>query len=557
MNRKWWGWGAADKRDEIESHPRLFEFLKERLVLPEGTTYPCVDVVEVRPPNGLLSKEFVEKLARASSPHAVRTDPLSRLTHSAGMGYKDLLRLRKGSLPDYVDAVVYPKDETEVAGLLALCQGASVQVIPHGGGSSVVGSFEVLREQGQGVISMDMSLMNRLVGLDEGSLTATFEAGIFGPELEAKLAAHGMTLGHFPQSFEYSTLGGWIATRSAGSSSNIYGKIEDMVLSLRVATPTGMVASLTVPKSAAGPDLRQLFLGSEGILGVITQATVAVRRTPPVRRFTSCLFRSFEEGADCVRELVQGGLHGTSLRLSDGNETNSFYLSRGEAVTLSSKTKDALGLWLVSRKGLSFERGSLLIAMSEGEPSQVAAEIARLNRSCRSHHGFRLGSSPAEAWLESRFEQPYLRDSLIDHGIMVDTLETATVWSNVLRLHHEVATAITSELKKRGKPALVMCHLSHTYATGSSLYFTFMAAQEPGKEIEQWAAAKEAASRAIVSNGGTISHHHGVGFEHSKWMPYEDGEQGIAALRAMKAALDPRGIMNPGKLLPSREEKAL
>jgi alkyldihydroxyacetonephosphate synthase len=555
MNRKWWGWGDPNKRDEIESRPELFEFLKKELNLPVDARYPRIEADQLKIPDGMLS-EFLEQLTGICRPETVSVGALSRLTHSAGMGYKDLLRIRKGVLPDYVDAVVSPETEEEVLRLLKLCEGRGVEVIPYGGGSSVVGSFEVSRKEGQGVVSLDMGLMGKLIRVDAVSLTATFEAGVTGPDLESQLAAHGLTLGHFPQSFEYSTLGGWIATRSAGSSSNIYGSIEEMVLSLRVATPRGIIEPVTVPRSAAGPDLRELFLGSEGTLGVITQATLVVRRTPPVREFSSCLFKSFEEGLSCVRELVQGGIHATALRLSDANETNSFYHSRGETVATSSKMKEAVGLWLVSKRGLSFEDGSLLIAIHEGDVAQVEADRARTKAACRLHHGFGLGSSPAEAWLESRFEQPYLRDSLVEHGVMVDTLETATVWSNVIQLHDAVAVAITTELEKRGRSALVMCHLSHMYPSGSSLYFTFMAAQDPGKELQEWEAVKEAASRAIVSNGGTITHHHGVGSEHSRWMLSEDGEQGLSALKALKASLDPKGIMNPGKLLPNRESKA-
>jgi alkyldihydroxyacetonephosphate synthase len=555
MNRKWWGWGDPNKRDEIESHPELFDFLKKRLNLPAGARCPCVEADQIKLPEGRLSKGLLGEMVNICGPEMVCVGAISRLTHSAGMGYKDLLRIRRGVLSDYVDAVVYPESEEEVLQLLRLCEGSSVQVIPYGGGSSVVGSFEVFRRNGQGVVSMDLGLMGRLVRVDTVSLTATFEAGVIGPDLESQLAAHGLTLGHFPQSFEYSTLGGWIATRSAGSSSNIYGGIEEMVLSLRVATPKGIIEPVTVPRSAAGPDLRELFLGSEGTLGVITQATLAVHRAPPARGFSSYLFKSFEDGLACVRELVQGGLRATTLRLSDANETNSFYHSKGEAVATSSKVKEAVGLWLVSKKGLSFEDGSLLIAIHEGDAGQVESDRARVKTACRSHHGFGLGSSPAEAWLESRFEQPYLRDSLVEHGVMVDTLETATVWSGVGQLHDAVAVAITTELEKRGRSALVMCHLSHMYPTGSSLYFTFMAGQEPGNEVQEWEAVKEAASMAIVSNGGTITHHHGVGSEHSRWMPAEVGEQGLSALTAVKASLDPKGIMNPGKLLPNRESK--
>jgi alkyldihydroxyacetonephosphate synthase len=556
MNRKWWGWGDPNKRDDIESHPELFDFLKEKLNLASDAHYPCIEAEQVRVPACRLPAEFLGKMIEICDPERVCSGSISRLIHSGGMGYRDLLRIRKGVLPDYVDAVVYPQDEGEILRLLQLCDGESVQVIPYGGGSSVVGGLDVVRKPGQRVVSMDMGLMGRLLKLDETSSTATFEAGASGPDLESQLSAHGFTLGHFPQSFEYSTLGGWIATRSAGSSSGIYGNIEDMVLSLRVATPLGMLESITVPRSAAGPDLRELFIGSEGLLGVITQATLVVHRVPSTRACSSYLFKGFEDGLFVVKKLVQDGLLCTALRLSDSNETNSFYHSRGETVAASSKMKEAVGLWLVSRKGLSFENGSLLIAISEGDAVQVKADRARVKAVCRSRHGFSLGSSPAKAWMESRFEQPYLRDSLLDHGVLVDTLETATVWSNLGRLHDAVAVAITTELEKRGHSALVMCHLSHMYHSGSSLYFTYMAVQEAGKEIEEWESVKKAASEAVVGNGGTISHHHGVGMDHSKWMLREDGELGLAALRAVKGTLDPRGIMNPGKLLPTMEPNA-
>jgi alkyldihydroxyacetonephosphate synthase len=326
-----------------------------------------------------------------------------------------------------------------------------------------------------------------------------------------------------------------------------------MVISLRVATPSWTVETRTVPRSAAGPDLRQVFLGSEGTLGVITEATLAVRRLPTAKASSSYLFASFEDGISAVKELVQTGLHNTTLRLSDRNETKSFYYSREGGASTSKRVKEGVGLWMVSRKGLSFENGSLLLAMSGGDSAQVEADRARIARACGRHHTFGLGSSPAEAWMESRFVQPYFRDSLVGHGILVDTLETATVWSNVLKLHDAVAESITSAIAKGGNAAFVMCHLSHTYPAGSSLYFTFMARQEKGREVEQWEAAKEAASRAIIENGGTISHHHGVGTDHSKWMVAEDGERGVAALRALKASFDPGGIMNPGKLLPPPE----
>ena len=556
MRRKWWGWGDPNKVDELESHPTLYSFLKSQLNLSGSESYPTARAEDIKLPESKLTKDLMAELIRVTAPENVCGGDIARLIHSAGLGYKDIIRLRRGLLPDYVDAVVYPVDERQVVKVLKVCEENYIEVLPYGGGSSVVGSFEVIRDRGSGgVIAVDMTVMGRLMKLDATSGLDTFEAGVSGPDIEAQLAPHGFTLGHFPQSFEYSTLGGWIATRSAGSSSDIYGKIEDMVVSLRVATPKGIVETKTVPKSAAGPDLRQLFLGSEGTMGIITQATMVVRRVPQAKAYSSFLFKSFDRGIEALRQLVQSRVKGSTLRLSDERETWAFYNSAGEAVSTSSKLKQEVGKWYVAKRGFSFEDGSLLMAITQGGPNEIDGERKFIADVCHAHGGISLGSSPAEAWLESRFDQPYLRDSMISHGIMVDTLETATVWSNVRRLHDAVAVAITTELERRGFSSLVTCHLSHSYPSGSSLYFTFMSRQQEGKELDQWEAVKYAATSAIVENGGTISHHHGVGLEHSRWMVAEDGEQGVAALKALKAALDPKGILNPGKLLPRKEAR--
>jgi alkyldihydroxyacetonephosphate synthase len=352
------------------------------------------------------------------------------------------------------------------------------------------------------------------------------------------------TLGHLPQSWEYATIGGFAATRSAGQASTGYGRMDKLVLGLRLAAPAGDIEIRPHPGTAAGPALRELIVGSEGALGVITEVTAAVRPLPEVRQYEGWSFKSFEAGVDAFRELEQAHAAGDVSRLSDEPETQMSLASAGQSGGMAAKLARR---WLKLR---GHESGCIAILGFEGEADEAMDRANRARMLLRSAGGLRLGKRPGAAWEKQRYRAPYLRDELLDRGVMVETLETATTWSNLLDLHRAVGDALRSTLTERGTPPLVMCHVSHLYPAGASLYFTFIASQQRGEEMEQWRAAKSAASDAIIAAGGTITHHHAIGIDHTPWMRAEVGDLGIELLRAAKERLDPRGIMNPGKLIP-------
>jgi alkyldihydroxyacetonephosphate synthase len=508
------------------------------------------DAIHLRAPR--LPDAQLNGLCAMLGTDAVQTDKRARVLRAFGKSYRDLIRLRRGEIAHPPDAIVYPANEEQVTRVIQFCTENNLALIPFGGGSSVVGGVEP--RDGRVTITLDVARMNHVLTLDAISQTATIEAGIFGPDLERELNARGFTLGHFPQSFEFSTLGGWIATRGAGLTSTKYGKIEAMTASVRVATPRGIIETCTVPASAAGPSLLQLLIGSEGTLGVITRATMRVRALPKTGDYRALLFKSFADGVAAIRAMLQFGVVPATVRLSDENETRSSFALRGESRGWRG-LGEAIGLRALNARGYSFEHGALMILGFEDDPSAGSGQApstplrAAGVAVCKSHGALDLGHGIARAWLRDRYETPYLRDVLMDHGILVDTLETATVWENLERLHVKLADAIANAIGATGSRALVMTHVSHCYRDGASLYVTFLARMVRGQEIRQWETIKRAATGCIVANGGTLSHHHGVGYEHSPWLNREVGTLGVDVLRAVKDALDPGNVMNPGKLI--------
>ena len=455
------------------------------------------------------------------------------------------MRQRAGDCERAPDAVVHAGDDDQLAAILGACGQEAVAVVPFGGGTSVVGGVEPLRGDFPAVVALDLGALDRLVSVDRASLTAVLEPGMRGPRVEAALRAHGLSLGHYPQSFEYATVGGWVATRSAGQASTGYGRIDDLVLGLRLVAPAGTIDLPARPASAAGPDVRQLLVGSEGALGVISLAALQVHPAPAASRYQGWFFRSFAEGAEALRTLEQEGAAPDVARLSDEPETR-LTLALAGREGLRARAGDA---YLRLRR---YAAGCLAIVGWEGDEDAIARRAGQAGALLRRADGLALGRSPGRAWAAGRYAAPYLRDALLDRGVMVETLETATRWSGLLDLHDAVAGVLNQALAARGTPALVACHVSHLYPSGASLYFTFLARQEEGAELEQWEAAKHAASDAIVARGATITHHHAVGRDHLPWMEAEVGPLGLDALRAVKGQLDPAGIMNPGKLLPPR-----
>jgi alkyldihydroxyacetonephosphate synthase len=456
------------------------------------------------------------------------TGAAARLAHAAGKSTEDLLRLRDGQAAGAPDAVLRPAGHDEVAAVLRAATEHRVAVVPFGGGTSVVGGLRADRGGYTGLVTLDLGRLDALVGVDPVSRTATFQAGVLGPRAEELLAGAGLTLGHFPQSFQYASLGGFAATRSSGQASAGYGRFDELVLGLRAATPTGDLDLGRAPQSAAGPDLRQLLLGSEGSFGVITELTLRVRPVPEVRSYAGWSFPSFADGSRALRALAQDGPLPTVLRLSDEPET-----AIGAATGASAA---AAG-------------GCLAVVGFEGVRDEVAAREAAVDRRLRQYGGTPLGAAPGTAWLDGRFRAPYLRDALLDAGALAETLETATFWHRLPHTYEAVRGALVDTLTGLGTPPLVMCHISHVYAAGASLYFTVVAAQAEDP-VAQWRTAKAAASDAVAATGATITHHHGVGTDHRPWYAREIGPVGVAMLRAVKDAVDPAGILNPGVLLP-------
>ena len=535
---RWWGWGVD--RDAMTLPETARAMIRDGLGVKESPP-ARVDLVDIQLPASRLSSDACDRLAAAvGGADSIRDDQLARVSHAVGRSYPDLVRVRSGQVSG-PDAVVYPSSHDEVRAVLELCSELGVAVVPFGGGTSVVGGVEAQAGAFGAVISLDLARMASVLAIDDVSLTARLQPGMTGPQAEAALARAGLTLGHLPQSWEYATIGGFAATRSAGQASTGYGRIDKVVLGLRLAAPAGEIEVKPFPGTAGPtPALRELIVGSEGALGVITEVTLAVRPLPEVRQYEGWSFKNFALGVEAFRELEQAHCAGDVSRLSDETETAMSLASAGESGGRATK----LAQRYLKLRG--HEHGCIAILGFEGESDEALDRANRARILLRAAGGIRLGSRPGAAWEHQRYRAPYLRDELLDRGVMVETLETATTWSNLHNVYNAVAGAL------REHAPLVMCHVSHLYGSGASLYFTFMAAQQRGQEIEQWHAVKTAACEAIVDAGGTITHHHAIGTDHAPFVAREIGETGLDLLRAAKSRLDPRGVMNPGKLLPLR-----
>jgi alkyldihydroxyacetonephosphate synthase len=527
-----WGWGEPGAGPALPEHAE--EWLREELGVPGGVVNRPVALEEVTLREPALPGALRDRLAEIVGADAVRDDREIRVLRAAGKSYLDLLAQRAGDCADAPDAVVAPGSHDEVVAVLQACNEAGVAVVPFGGGTSVVGGLAPERAGLAALVSLDLGRMEA-VSVDSRSLIARLGPGLRLPEADHRLAGHGLTLGHHPQSYEWASVGGCVATRSAGQTSTGFGRIDENVVALWAATPLGSWETLDVPSSAAGPSMRQLLAGSEGALAVITEVALRVHPLPEERRYEGWLVRSFAEGCEILRGLAQDEIAPDLARLSDEGETAmSLALAGGDGV------KAAIGSAVVRARG--FSEGCLLICGWERDVARRRREAARRLRAAGA---MTAGQSPGESWLATRYAAPHLRDDLLDRGVMAETLETATTWTNLGNLYAAVRSALTGALTGER----VICHVSHLYATGASLYFTVLAPQDPADPVGQWLAAKTAACDAIVRAGGTITHHHAVGSDHAPWLADEIGELGLGALRAVKERVDPAGILNPGKLL--------
>ncbi len=528
--RRWNGWG-----DDTYTYPLPDSAARfvEKLVGPGN------------PPQEATMDGIIQAMPASRLPAhpLVSTEPEDRLRHARGQSLPDWIAMRSGCIQAFPDGVAYPLSEADVKSLIRLASDSGVHLIPYGGGTSVVGHINPIPGDVP-VLAIDMSRMNRLKRLDESSHLATFAAGVNGPDLEAQLRARGFTLGHYPQSFELSTLGGWIATRSSGQQSLGYGRIEKLFAGGRVESPAGELLLPAFPASAAGPDLKELVLGSEGRLGIITEATLRVSPLPEREDFHAIFFPDFERGQAAVRQMLWAGLPLSMLRFSTAAETETTLALAGHERLIGALEQ------LLSIRGMG-EGKCMLLAGFTGRDDLVKETRHEALDIASKYKGVHVGRTFGSQWHKSRFRTPYLRNTLWELGYALDTVETAVSWAEVSETVEAVNAAIRTGLLDLGERVHVFTHLSHLYPYGSSVYTTFLyrLANDPQEDLRRWQILKSAASQAIPSHGGTISHQHGVGLDHLPYLPAEKGPLGMEALRDVFRHFDPDGIMNPGKLL--------
>ena len=550
---KWYGWGREDVAFSHEDKPSLAPFVAKvvgvDLDAPSAhiPDLSSLDVPAPRHPAGLA-----EALVAAVGAEHVHTDDLDRVVHTYGKSLRDLVRLRAGVFGRLPDLVVYPADEDQAAAVLAAALAADAVVIPFGGGSNIVGSLEAPAAEQRPVVSVDLGRLDEVLEVDPEARLARIQAGVLGPDMEAQLNAQGWTMGHFPDSFSHSTLGGWIATRSSGMQSDVYGDIAQITKAVRVVMPGGVVATRAVPSQAAGPSVLQMVLGSEGRLGIITEATVQVHRLPAKRVVLGYFFPTFDAGVEAMREIAESEAAPIITRVSDARETQFSFATRKASHGLSGLVSAGLKRYL-SARGWDLEQMCLSFVGYEGTPAYVAGQKAAVATIVKRHGGIVVGTGPGTLYDQKKFDTPYIRDFLLERGALADVSETATSWSKLLPLYRAVVADAEKAFAALGVQGWIMCHLSHSYHSGACLFFTFAFAPSPASApVPQYDTVKVAVQQAFLDNGGTLSHHHAVGHEHARWLAEDISPAGAEVLGALFAGVDPGRNLNPGAILPGR-----
>jgi alkyldihydroxyacetonephosphate synthase len=545
---KWWGWGDEGVAFSHEDKPAFGPFIRDALGID-------VDRVTGRPlafedldvPAPQIDPSLRAALEAAAD---VSDDPLDRVVHARGKSLRDLVRQRRGELGRVPDVVVRPSDEAAVGEVLRAALDADAVVIPFGGGTSISGSLEAPRDETRTVISVDLARMDALLAIDEVSRLARVQAGVYGPRLEEQLNARGYTFGHYPDSFTHSTLGGWIATRSSGMQSDRYGDIADSTRGLRVVTPAGLLVTRPVPATSTGPSIREMVLGSEGRLGIICEATIQVRRLPPERTILGYLLPSWAESLAAMRDIAASEAAPSVTRVADADETAFSFATKKGASLVDKLQSAALKAFLKHRKGFELEQMCLAFVGYEGPEAHVKAQRKAVGRIVAKHGGLCIGASPGELYDQKKFDTPYIRDYLLDRGVLADVSETAAPWSELGPLHAAVSGAARGAFADLGVQGYVMCHLSHSYHAGACLYFTFALTPSGRRDgLEEYGVVKSAIQQAFVDHGGTLSHHHAVGTEHAEWLEQDISAPGVGMLRALFDGTDPGANLNPGKIV--------
>jgi alkyldihydroxyacetonephosphate synthase len=548
---KWWGWGDERISFTHRDKPALAPFIKRHLGLDvEGETSRPVAFDDLRIPERSVTADLQAALEGAVGGDQVSTDPLDRVVHARGKCLRDLIRHRRGDLGRLPDVVVRPRREDEVAAVMRAALAADAVLIPFGGGTNISGSLEAPEEEERTVISVDMGLMDRVLEIDDESRLARVQSGVLGPRLEEQLNTRGWTLGHFPDSFTHSTLGGWIATRSSGMQSDKYGDVADLTRAVRVVTPAGILSTRPVPHASTGPSVREMVLGSEGRLGIITEATVHVHRVPERRTILGYLFPSWSEALAAMREIAASEASPSVTRVSDSYETQFSFATRKDPSLLDRLKSKALSEYLERRRDFDLEAMCLSFIGYEGGKDYVATQRKLVGRIVSSHGGLCVGKGPGELYDQKKFDTPYIRDYLLDRGAPGDVSETSAPWSALPKLYDNVTAEARRAFDELGVRGYIMCHLSHSYHSGACLYFTFAFKPSGQRDVlEEYDAVKVAIQQTFVDSGATLSHHHAVGTEHAQWLEEDISGPGVVMVRAVFDGVDPGANLNPGKIV--------
>jgi alkyldihydroxyacetonephosphate synthase len=548
---KWWGWGVEGVSFHHEDKPAFRPFLIKIIDLDVNTPPVSPMSLDDLPiPAPLISDQLLAELTDAVGADNIVQDDLDRIVHTYGKSARDLLRIRAGDIPRVPDVVVYPGDEAEVQLIVDRAVAADAVIIPYGGGTSFSGSLSVPEDETRLVISLDLGRLNQVIDIDEESGLARVQAGVQGPDLEEQLGARGWTLGHFPDSFTHSTLGGWVATRSSGMQSDKYGDISDIARGMRVVMPGKVLQVRPIPATSTGPSVREMVLGSEGRLGVITEVTVQVHRIPEVRLILGYLFPSWEAGLAAMQDISTSDAHPSITRVSDARETAFSFATRKKRSRISISSLISKGLMKVlERRGWKLDEVCLSFIGYEGGKAHVARQKAIVKDIVGRHGGIVVGKGPGELYDQKKFDTPYIRDFLLDRGAIGDVSDTAAPWSKLMPLYTNVVAAAERAFAQVGVTGWIMCHLSHSYYSGACLYFTFGFKHDGVDPLGQYERVKNAIQQAFVDSAGTLSHHHAVGTEHAAWLEQDISAPGVHMIDGLFTAMDPGRNFNPGKII--------
>jgi alkyldihydroxyacetonephosphate synthase len=550
---KWWGWGSDDVEFSVENRPKIVPFILDAAGLKnfEVSAPVALESIHLNPAN--LKPEFMQEVAQFLRVDQITSTHIERVVHAYGKSLRDLWRIRRGQVDSAPDCIIYPENSDQVKQVVLAAARHNIVLIPFGGGSNIAGCLESKDQLGRMVVSLDMKRMNKLVSIDAESNMAVIQAGVLGPHLEQQLQQRGFTLGHFPDSFEFSSLGGWVATRSAGMMSDRYGKIEDMVIAITMVSPCGEISTIKVPKASDGIDIKHMLIGSEGILGVITAVTMQVHRLPEKQTYVGYLFPDFDSGVAAMRECAARNFIPAMTRLSDPGKTQLSFAFKKQGSPLKQKISRAMTWYISKVKKFDLQESCIMLNIFEGDQQDHARLRKGVTKIYKKHGAVSLGKSPGESFSAAKFDFPYIRDYLLDRNIFGDVSETSTSWSNLLPLYNKVMESVNASMLKYGTLGFRGCHISHTYHTGASLYFTFAVVENQERGLQHYLAIKKSLEDAFMQHGGTLSHHHAVGYEHLPWVERDISAVGVGAVTALKNQFDPRGIMNPGKIIPGND----